>query len=317
MLLARSSSTPALAALSLSALLSACSYMPQISPSLSARLDPRPAVTPQEAMAPIRPRQHMLFAVTDGNLLLSFNASTPGLLFSKTPLTGLAKDETLVGIDFRVAKGELFGLSNQGRLLRIHLASGAVTAVGKPVPLPKGDEFGVDFNPTVDRVRVVSNTGANLRLHPDTGALVDGDAALPGTQPDQALAYTPGDLLAGSVPSIVAAAYTYDQADEKITTEYAVDARLAYLVTQGSLGTAKPFVSPNTGLLQSVGPLKIDPFERAALDISDLDNTAYLVTTRQGARESRLYEVDLGSGQARLIGAIASDQPIRGMSIEP
>ncbi|RZL08792.1 MAG: DUF4394 domain-containing protein [Rubrivivax sp.] len=309
--------TLALAAVPLSVLLSACSYMPQISPSLSARLAPRSAVAPQEAMAAIKPREHMLFAVTEGNLLVSFNASTPGLLFSKTPLTGLAKGETLLGIDFRVAKGELFGLSSQGRLLRIHLASGAVTAVGKAVPLPKGDEFGVDFNPTVDRLRVVNNTGANLRLHPDTGAMVDGDPALPGPQPDQPLAYLPGDLLAGNGPDIVAAAYTYDQVDEKITTEYAIDARLGYLVIQGSLGTAKPYVSPNTGVLQAVGPLNIEPFERAALDISDLDNTAYLVTTRQGARESRLYEVDLGSGQARLIGAIASDQPIRGMSIEP
>lgn len=305
--------TLALAAAPLSLLLSACSYMPQLSPSLSAR----PAPPPQEAMAPIKPREHMLFAVTEGNLLVSFNASTPGLLFSKTPLTGLAKGESLVGIDFRVAKGELFGLSTQGRLLRIHLATGAVTAVGKPQPLPRGDEFGMDFNPTVDRVRVVSHAGANLRLHPDTGALVDGDPVLAGTQPDQPLTYGPGDLLAGNVPNIVAAAYTYDQVDEKVTTEYAIDARLGYLVIQGSLGTAKPYVSPNTGLLQAVGPLNIDPFDRASLDISDLDNTAYLITTRQGARESRLYEVDLGSGQARLIGAIASDQPIRGMSIEP
>jgi hypothetical protein len=30
----------------------------------------------------------------------------------------------------------------------------------------------------------------NLRLHPDTGAPVDGDPATPGVQPDARLAYT-------------------------------------------------------------------------------------------------------------------------------
>ena len=38
-------------------------------------------------------------------------------------------------------------------------------------PLLDGTEFGVDFNPQVDRLRVVSNSGQNLRLHPDTGAV--------------------------------------------------------------------------------------------------------------------------------------------------
>lgn len=308
----------ALTSLSLALLTSACSYMPQLSPDMQARLSRQPAAAvSQEAMAPIRQREHMLFAVTQGNLLVSFNASTPGLLFSKVPLTGLAAGEQLLGIDFRVARGELFGLSTQGRLLRIHLTTGAVVAIGKPQALPKGEAFGVDFNPVVDRVRVVSNTGANWRLHPDTGALVDGDPATPGVQPDQALAYAPGDLLAGNPPAIAAVAYTYNQANDQLTTAYAIDANAGHLVLLGSLETARPPVSPNTGLLQAIGPLGIDRFDRAAFDISDLDNTAYLVTTRQGAAESRLYEVNLGSGQARLIGAIAAGQPIRGMSIEP
>src|SRR5690606_20705225 len=103
----------------LALLLSGCAYMPQLSPAVQARLSghAKPSAD-QEAMAPIQARDHMLFAVTQGKLLVSFNASTPGLLFSKVPLTGLAGDEQLVGIDFRVASGELFGLSTQGRLLR-------------------------------------------------------------------------------------------------------------------------------------------------------------------------------------------------------
>ena len=305
-------------ALLLTVLLSACAYMPQLSPSVQARLSgqARPAVS-AEAMAPIKEREHMLFAVTQGNLLVSFNAGTPGVLFSKVPLTGLAAGEQLLGIDFRAARGELFGLSSKGRLLRIHLGTGAVTPIGKPLALPPGDEFGIDFNPATDRLRVVSSSGANLRVHPETGAPIDGAPALPGLQPDQPLAYARGDLLAGNQPQIVAAAHSYNLNDKQLTTEYAIDASLGHLVIQGSPETARPPVSPDTGLLQAVGPLQIERFDRAALDIAEIDNVAYLVTTRQGASESRLYEVNLGSGQARLIGAIAAGQPIRGMSIEP
>lgn len=302
-------------ALSVAGMLGACSYMPQLSPRLQALSGAKPEF--QEVMAPIKARSHVLFAVTQDNQLISFNASTPGQLISKIPLQGLASGERLLGIDFRVFRGELFGLSTQGRLVRIHLANGTVTPIGAPVSLPRGEAFGIDFNPTVDRVRVVNDLGANLRLHPETGAIVDFDPATPGVQPDQALAYPAGDLLAGNKPTIIAAAYTYDKTDEKITTEYAIDARLNYLVIQGSMGTAKPFISPNTGLLQTVGPLRIDSFDRASFDIADIDNAAYLVTTRQGRRDSRLYEVNLNSGQARLIGAVAADQPVVGIAIEP
>lgn len=302
----------------LALLTSACSYMPQLSPALAERLSLKKSPPPaQEAMAAIQDRQDMLFAVTQDGQLISFNASTPGVLFSKTPITGLMAGEQMVGIDFRVARGELFGLSSKGRLLKIHLGTGAVTPVGKGLAFPGGQSFGFDFNPTVDRLRLVSDTGANLRLHPDTGAMVDYDATAPGVQPDQPLAFGPGDLLAGSAPRVVAAAYTYNRSNDKLTTMYAIDAALGYLVIQGSAETAPVVVSPNTGQLQTVGPLNIDPFDHAAFDIGDLNNAAYLVTTREGARESRLYEVNLGSGQARLIGAIASDRPVVGLAIEP
>ena len=45
-------------------------------------------------------------------------------------------------------------------------------------PALSGTAFGFDFNPTVDRIRVVSDTGQNLRLNPDTGAVAAVDGAL-------------------------------------------------------------------------------------------------------------------------------------------
>jgi Domain of unknown function (DUF4394) len=76
-------------------------------------------------------------------------------------------------------------------------------------------------------------------------------------------------------------------------------------------------VSPNTGKLQAIGPLLIDRFDSASLDISDVNNAAYLVTNRKAGGQSKLYEVNLGSGQARLIGAIGSNELVRSMAIVP
>ena len=65
-----------------------------------------------------------------------------------------------------------------------------------------GDKFGVDFNPTADRLRVVSNTGLNLRLHRDTGAMVDGNRALDGAQPNATLADVAGDPNTGCLRTV-------------------------------------------------------------------------------------------------------------------
>jgi len=95
----------------------------------------------------------------------------------------------------------LYALANTGQL---YLITDPVSGVASPVtpgpsPTLMGAEFGIDFDPLEDRLRVVNDADQNLRVHPDTGALVmaDGD-----------LAYAPGDPNAGQDPRITASAYT-------------------------------------------------------------------------------------------------------------
>jgi hypothetical protein len=38
----------------------------------------------------------------------------------------------------------------------------------------------VDFNPTVDRIRLVTDSGQNLRLHPELGTVVATDGVING-----------------------------------------------------------------------------------------------------------------------------------------
>ncbi len=256
-----------------------------------------------------------IYAVTTGNQLVQFNAGQPQKTLASKPLTGLAAGDTLLGIDYRVAKGQLFGLGASGQLYRIDTKTGAATAVGAPVGLPVGaSEWGFDFNPTVDRIRVVSDTGFNLRLHPDTGAIVDSDPNQPGLQLDGRLAFDAADVNASQPATLVAAGYTYNKDNEKITTNYALDGKLGVLVHQGTKEGVQPMVSPNTGRLYTVGTLGVGSFGKATLDISDVSNAAYSAITAGG--QSVWYRIDLASGKATRIGSIAAGAVV-GAAIEP
>src|SRR4030095_15839230 len=99
--------------------------------------------------------------------------------------------ENVLGIDFRPATGELYGLGSTSRLYRIDIANGAAVQVGAGPfsPLLSGTDFGFDFNPQSDRIRVVSDAEQNLRLNPDTLATFV-DAALNPAGNVVAAAYT-------------------------------------------------------------------------------------------------------------------------------
>lgn len=273
------------------------------------------ATAPTEPLGP--PAKETIYAVTAASqLLVQFNAGQPQKTLSSKPLTGLNAGDRLVGIDYRVAKGQLFGLGASGQLYRIDTKTGTVTAVGTPNALPQDGvtEWGFDFNPTVDRIRVVNDAGHNLRLHPDTGALVDGNSSEAGVQLDGRLAYDAADVNAGKSPAVVAAGYTYNKDNDKITTNYALDGRQGVLVHQGTKEGVQPAVSPNTGKLFTVGSLGIGSFQRATLDISDVSNAAYAAVTADG--KSSWYRIDLATGKATRIGSVEAGALV-GAAIEP
>ncbi len=253
------------------------------------------------------PRKELVFAVTDAAELIQFNAGQPQRVLARQPLKGLAAGDKLVGIDYRVARGVLYALSASGRLYTIDTASGALQAVGAAPPVAlQGDTVGVNFNPVADRIRVVTDSGQNLRLHPDTGALA---------ATDPAVAYMAGDARHGVAPRLAAAAYTYNKQNDKLTTNYAIDRATGALVTQGTVEGVVPAVSPNTGQLRSVGPLGTGPVDAAALDIADTDNTA-LAALRQGGR-TRLHLVNLATGAATLLGTVGDGRALWGIAIAP
>jgi hypothetical protein len=270
---------------------------------------------PTEPLGPLA--KENLFVVNAANRLIGFNAGQPQKVLSDRALAGLAPQERVLGIDYRVARGQLFALGSTGRLYRVDTGNATATAVGAPVAVAlRGNVFGVDFNPTVDRIRVVSDAGQNLRLHPDTGAVVDANPNVDGVQIDGDLAFDAADVNAGKPVALVSAGYTYNK-DDKITTNFAIDARQGLLVTQGTREGVVPAVSPNTGRLYTVGALGAGAFERASFDISDVNNAAYAALTPAGAKASVLYRVNPATGAATRIGTIGGGAVVHGMAIEP
>lgn len=266
--------------------------------------------------APAMPRPENVVAVTAAHELIRFNAGAPSHIAWRRPITGMVAGDALVGIDFRIARGVLYAVGRSGQLYTLDPATAALSRVGAPTAgmVLEGSRFGVDFNPVADRVRLVSDTGANWRLHPDTGGAVDGDAASPGLQPDAALAWAARDASAGSAPALLAAAYTYNKQNDKLTTNYAIE-RKGLLVMQGSQEGMQPVVSPNSGLVATVGALGTGPLDDASFDIADVSGAAY-AALRSGS-VTQWVRIDLATGRASRIGTLDVAGGLRGIAVEP
>lgn len=209
------------------------------------------------------------FAASADNKLYRFNPMNPNE--NAVDLMGLMDGEMIVGLDFRPANGALYAITNQSRLLTVNTANGQVAAIGSSlIPALSGTSFGFDFNPTVDRIRLVSNTGQNLRLHPDLGTVV----------------FTDGSLNTGS-PTVNAAAYTNNFASSTATTLYVLDATTNMLYTQ---------TPPNDGVLVAVGAIGFDIDSENGFDIGGSSNMAFGLLTVNNM--TAVYSFNLSTGMA-------------------
>lgn len=258
-------------------------------------------------------RKETIHALTQDLKLLTINAGQPTRVLQTVGIKGLPVSEFLVGIDYRVTKGVLYALARSGRVYTITTETGYVRPVGMaPVagtaPPLDGTAFGFDFNPAVDRIRVVSNTGQNLRLHPDTGALVAVDTPL---------AFELGVAQADQKLQLLAAGYTYNKKDEKMTTNFAIDGRNGTLVRQGSVEGVQPVVSPNTGRVLPVGALGTGTLVDASLDIADVSGAAFAALRTSAESPTKLYLVNLESGKAEALGNVATGAALVGIAVIP
>ena len=254
----------------------------------------------------------LAFAVTTSNQLISFDVALPEVVRTLVTLSGIAAGQVVAGLDFRPATGELYAIgynqtTGEAQLYVLNPTSGMAMPVGMgPVMLqPNMGSITFDFNPTVDRIRVMGSNGANYRMHPTTGAVVATDGMLN---------YAAADPNAGVMPMIATGAYTNSFAGATSTTLYNYDAGLNVLTTQ---------IPPNDGTQNTVGASGISvntmPMPMLDLDIfyafADGSNTAYLCATTEGNPNSRLFRIDLTTGTASALGFIGLGIPVRCMAI--
>lgn len=218
----------------------------------------------------------MVYVLTDNNQLIRLNTQNPSVSAGTLPITGLLNNERLTGIDFRPATGQLYGVSTGSRLYTINLNSGVATALGTGsfAPAIQGDAVGFDFNPTVDRIRLTTNQGQNLRLNPETGTVAAVDGSLNGA----------------ANAAVTGVAYTNNRAGVTTTTLYDIDPITDKLYRQDP---------PNNGTLVEVGSLGVDIAGTGSFDIAP--NGSALAALISGVTAG-LYQIDLSTGRAERLG---------------
>jgi hypothetical protein len=247
-----------------------------------------------------------LGALTNKNTLYGFSGADLNTV-TVVPVTGLGV-ATLVGISFRPANGQLYGVGITGNtesVFAIDPSGGAATLVGSATPavgtFAGTTAYGIDFNPVADRLRVVDgleSTGTNInnfRVNPNNAAIAGVDTKL-----DYSL--LPGGE--GSTRPLATIAYDRNVVGATASTVFGIVVGANDgLVRLGGVDGGTGPDSPNNGVLTQIGALGVDTTSNTGLDIDPATGEAYAVLQVAGA--SGLYRIDLATGAATLIGKIA------------
>lgn len=239
----------------------------------------------------------LVYGVTNEQTLISFSTNAPNSVLSGVAISGLQSNEQIRGIDFRPATGQMFALGSFNRLYTIDTVTGAATQVGSPFANAlNGSSFGFDFNPVIDRIRVVSDADQNIVLNPNDGAST---LVTP-------LFYNAGDPNAGVNPNVVASAYTNSFAGAMTTQLYGIDTGLDILVTQAN----------SDGTLATVGSLGADLTDLAGFDISS-SGAAFAAVQDITLGRTTFWSINLMTGQAGMIGEIGGGSLVTSIAVVP
>jgi hypothetical protein len=195
------------------------------------------------------------------------------------PVTGI--DGNLQGIDFRPANGLLYGVTDKNKIYTIDPNTGYATSE-QPLStnFSGGFQSGLDFNPQLDRLRLVGSNDQNFSINVDNGTATA----------QTTLTYIDGDPNFGVDPNITGAAYINNVAGATSTLLYDIDYDLDVLVLHDP---------PPSGRLKTIGSLGINFAPVGGFDIftdTNGNNSAFALSG------STLYAIDLNTGAATKLG---------------
>lgn len=273
-------------------------------------------------LAPATAAAERAAGITGNLTLVQFDTAAPGAIGVQL-ITGLqTAGEKAIALDTRPATGELFlvttptgvpsGAAVVLRSYRLDPATAVASYVGElpgGTPPGAGDwPTGADFQPVVDRLRLVNSNLENFRINPNNAALSGDDANLtfmaPATGPVTAVAYDRN--VAPGPPGTPAPPGT-------LTTLYGIDVGSDRLVVQGGVNGSTAG-GPNGGTVSAIGPLgvTVDNTSDAGFDISP-GGTAYAAL--RTSTVPNLYTLDLVTGAATLVGPLPLE--LRALTILP
>jgi hypothetical protein len=229
----------------------------------------------------------------NGTLMLQFWTNTPQQNDWVRRITGLVGDTSVVGIDMRVQDGKLYAVGNLGGVYVIGIPSAVATKVSQLTVALYGTNFGVDFNPAADRLRIVSDNAQNLRHNLNDHTTIE----------DTTLTTPPAT---GPTRGVTAVAYTNNDLDAATgTTLFAVNTTTDQIVIQSPA---------NNGLLVPTGNIGFDTSANVGFDIfSDvaagktIANSAFASLTPVSTGLQTFYTVDLLTGTTTSVGVFPLD----------
>ncbi len=241
----------------------------------------------------------LIYGVTDTQTLVSFDSGDTSNLLSGVAISGLQSNEQVRGIDIRPSTGQLYALGSFNNVYTIDATTGIATQVGSGpfAPATNGSSYGFDFNPVIDRIRVVSDANQNLVLNPNDGTATQVTSLFFGA----------GDMNEGMDPNVVGSAYTNSFAGASSTQLYGIDTGLDMLVTQAN----------SAGTLMTVGSVGVDLNDTLSFDISGATGVAFASVVSDDFSSSTFWRIDLSTGAGSALGEIGGGALITSMTVVP
>ncbi len=273
-------------------------------------------------------------ALLTGNQVVAFNTSDAAGAPSATSLTGVTAGDVIASIDRRPQNGRLYGLGYNGtsgtvRLYSVSTQTGIATAVGSTgsyvdaggnpvrIGVDSSTRIGIDFNPAVDRLRVVTSSGQTFRINPNTGAFIDGDfggasGSVVGTNMDGAIN--------GGTTTVEEGAYTNNQPNNgSITTLYTLDSVTdsLYIQTPPNAGTQASGLSLGTDIIAARGFDIPSGINASSSNAAVSSGQGFAILELASSSQQVFCQVNLASGAISatdLIGNVSTD--ILGLALQ-
>jgi hypothetical protein len=242
-------------------------------------------------------RAELVIGTTLQNFLITWDSADPASILSGVAMRGLQPNEVIVGIDSRPANLQTYAVGSFGHLYTINMATGQATQVGSGsfTPALNGSQFGADWNPVTDQMRIVSNARQNLVVSP-TGVVTVQTNIAPQAN----------DEGAGSAPNVVHLTHSNNVAGQTTTQVFGIDTGRDRLVR---------FADPSNGQYSTVGALGFDATELGGFDISGMTGTAFATFTNANQSRTTFGTVNLTTGAFTPIGEVGGGNILTGMTV--